>query len=100
MGFDAVGWTRLGLRSLWPDLVEQGLANVRVLGSHRSTEKKLNVLPKYQLDVHPCHFDETSDPNAGLEGAGSDSHAVAGDHLASNAVVFATDKNLADLGIR
>ena len=100
MGFYAVCWPRLGLCSLRPDEIEQGLANVRVLGPHRSAEKKFDILPKDQLDVHPCNLDKAPDPDARFEGRSPYRHTVAGDHLASASSVFATDEHLADLGIR
>lgn len=99
MGFDAVGWPRLGFRSLRPDLVDQGLPDIGILGSHRATEKKFDIFPKDQFNVHSCYFDESPDPYARLECRSTDRHAVAGDHLASHSIVFATDKNLAHLGI-
>ena len=99
MGFDAVGWPRLGLRSLRPDFVEQGLANVRILGSHRSAKKKFDILPKDKFYIHSRNFDEATDPDARLECRSPHRHAVRCDHFASNSVVFPTDENLADLGI-
>jgi len=97
VGLYAVGWPRLGFCSLRPDFVDQGLANVRVLGSHCATEKKFDIFPKNQFHVNPSNLDEASDPYARFECRSPYGHAVGCDHLDSAPCILATDKNLPHL---
>ena len=100
MGLDAVGSPRLFFRPLRAENVDESLADVCVFGSHTAAQIHFDVFAVAQPDFAAGHFDEAPDPNAGLKGRSPDRHAVAGDHLAGHAAVFATDENLSYLRIR
>ena len=76
VGFDAEGCPRLFLRSLRAENVDESLADVCVLGSHGAAEIHFDVLAVAEPDFAACHLDEPPDPNARLEGAGPDRHAI------------------------
>ena len=100
MGSYAEGFPRLFLRPLRAENVYKSLADVCILGSHGAAEIHFNILAVAQPHFAACYFDESSDPDAGLEGRSPYGHAVGCDHLAGHAVVFAADQDLADLRIR
>ena len=76
MGLNSISLAWVFLRALRSENVDESLTNICVFGSHTAAKIHFNILAVAQPHFAACYFDESSDPDAGLEGRSPYGHAV------------------------